>query len=387
MMLPLDLIRARRRQSKIRPLYANKGKRSLAETLIAVYSEHVEKKKGVLREALRGCEELGYDYKLVRGLASVLETRCVFQTRSVVPPLIARTEVFTEAARRVITSREERLQVLEAVGRRLGLKPSDLDESLYADLEDELILADFNIPKPEELVRYYNFFLTVALLAYSRDITLTHPDPDDYLEKITRKIGKTSLRTVKGATSYKIELKPSRRLAQRGAKMEELLTRLLKKKGWSLSAHVAYPERYRQTCLLELSIEREGKIMEPDPHLMETIIEIRPRRRLKKAPSFGDVIILEELAMRRGITEAELLRQIKAEGVEYKDLGGVLVTPGRLKEIRGALGGAGELTLGVAQRVLRKNGCRSPLPVLKALGYVVEWRKPRLESRVYRLGR
>ena len=65
------------------------------------------------------------------------------------------------------------------------------------------------------------------------------------------------------------------------------------------------------------------------------------------------------------------------------DLGGVLVTPGKLEEINRALGGVE--TLGEARKVLRRSGVRSFMPVLEALGYQVEPRRPRDKSRVYRL--
>ena len=42
-------------------------------------------------------------------------------------------------------------------------------------------------------------------------------------------------------------------------------------------------------------------------------------------------------------------------------------------------------TLGEARRVLRMSGVRSFMPVLEALGYQVEPRRPRDKSRVYRL--
>ena len=72
MMLPLDLIRARRRKGVIKPIYLE-GKTGLLETLIAVYNDHVDQKRGALSTALNDCEQLGYDYKLVRGLVSVLD--------------------------------------------------------------------------------------------------------------------------------------------------------------------------------------------------------------------------------------------------------------------------------------------------------------------------
>ncbi len=99
-MLPHELIRVRRTKAAITPLFADDEKLSLAKTLIAVYEENRDKRRGELLEGLASCEELGYDYKLVRGLSAVLDSRCIFGTRSFVPAVKARTMLFEAAARR-----------------------------------------------------------------------------------------------------------------------------------------------------------------------------------------------------------------------------------------------------------------------------------------------
>jgi hypothetical protein len=78
-----------------------------------------------------------------------------------------------------------------------------------------------------------------------------------------------------------------------------------------------------------------------------------------------------------------MLKEIREEGHEYRELGGVLVTPHKLEEISRALSDV--KTLGDAKAVLRGIGVRAIMPVLEALGYQVEPRRPRDMSRVYRL--
>lgn len=120
--------------------------------------------------------------------------------------------------------------------------------------------------------------------------------------------------------------------------------------------------------------------MERDPLEEETVIEIETRR--MERPGLGEVIVLEEQASRRGVTESQLLKEIREAGVQYRDLGGVLVAHKKLGELMEALGGAG--TLGAARSVLREYGVTSFMPVLEALGFEVEWRSPRDQSRVYK---
>ena len=148
-----------------------------------------------------------------------------------------------------------------------------------------------------------------------------------------------------------------------------------------MTASIVYPTRRKAAAVMELSsVQHDGLLMK-DPYREELIIEI-PSRAPRK-PTHGELIIVEQLAHRMGVTEEQLLREIREEGHEYRDLGGVLVTPNKLDEIKGALKGVE--TLGEARAVLRGKGVRSVMPVLEALGYQVEPRRPRDMSRVYRL--
>ena len=354
---------------------------SLSKTLIATYGSHVGMKRGALSEALSDCEQLGYDYRLVRGLSSVLEGRCVFESRAVMPPIEARAMVFGEAAGRVVATERERMAVLASVAKRLGVTVEQLDESLYGDLEDEQVLDEFSEPEPGELNLYYNYANTVALLAYSRSIHAEADEGDEYLGRLAERIGETRIDGRGRGSSIHIKLRPTRRLSQRGARIDEFVARLLDAGSWSIEASIVYPARRKDAAVMELNSVQHGNLLRKDPHREELIIEI-PSREPRK-PAYGEVIVVERLAHRLGVTERQLLREIKAEGHEYRDLGGVLVTPRILEEIRGALGGVE--TLEEAEKVLRGKGVSSVMPVLEALGYQVEPRRPRGESRVYRL--
>ncbi|MFH2110453.1 MAG: DUF790 family protein [Candidatus Bathyarchaeota archaeon] len=379
-MLPTEHLRVYRRGEVLRPIFLG-DETSLAKTLIAVYVDHVDRMRGELLEAVSDCEELGYDYRLVRGLASVLDSRTLFAVDSAVPPITARSEVFKEAGAKMVTTEAERLEVLEKVAGRLGVEAAQLDSSLYADLEEEQRVAEFKEPTPEELNRRYNYAQTVALLAYSRRITVATGRRDEYLESLAGALGDVEASGGTWAHTVSVSMKPTNRISMRGSRVDELMGRLLKAGRWTLEAVINYPSTNKRQGVLTLSSDVHGGLLERDPAEEETIIEITPRK--PKKPPHGDLIILEELAARRGVTEDRLLKEIRDEGFKYKDLGGVLVTPEKLEEIIEALRGAE--TLGEARSVLRNHGVRNFMPVLEALGYSVEWRKPRDTSRVYRL--
>jgi predicted nuclease of restriction endonuclease-like RecB superfamily len=379
LMLPKEHMRVFRRKGTIKPILIEDNT-SLAKTMISVYRDNVGRKRGELNDALSDCEELGYDFRLVRGLASVLETRVVYSVNSKVPPIQAREMVFKEAADKVITHEQDRMEILRKVSQRLEVTAEELDESLYGDLEEEQRLDSFKEPTAEELNKYYNFANTVALLAYSNQIMIKFKDEGTGLQYLAERIGETSFTGNHLISSLSIKLGATNRLSQRGSRIDEFLSSLLKQKDWDLQAEIVYPQRNKKICLFKMSKTDYGHLLESDTIQEETIIEIGG---IKKKPAYGDLVIIEDFAQIKGITEAEALRQIKGEGYKYVDLGGVLVTEPKLQGLREVLDGV--TTLEEARRQLKSQGVNNFIPVLQALGYTIEWRKPRNLSKVYRL--
>ncbi len=365
MMLPHELIRAKRTKTTITPLMVGGETLSLAKTLIAVYRESRDKRRGDLLEGLAGCEELGYDFRLVRGLSAVLDSRCIFGTRSFVPPVKARTMLFEAAAARPSITERDRVEVLADVAARLGVAPGDLEESIYADLADEQHLIDFRDPAPDELLQLYNFALTIAILTYSIHVAAGWSGRSERLERAAVALGDADVRV----GSLSLDLKPSKQLGVRGAKMEALLAALMETSDWTLHADVSYPPRHRETRPLDLSQRGNGGMLRAEPVEEEVVIEIKAPA---KKRSFGDVIVIDDATHRLGLTDGELFRRIETESVKYMRLPGVLVTPEKLAELREGLGAIEGRSFAEYKAYLKGCGCKNPVPVLEALGYVVD---------------
>ncbi|MBD3205719.1 DUF790 family protein [Candidatus Bathyarchaeota archaeon] len=382
MILSKENIRVFRRKGALYPQFLGEDY-SIAKTLIAVYEDHLGESRRELEEALKDCEDLGYSYKIVRGLAEVLDSRSDFHSESAIPPIRARELVFMEAAGLVVTNEDERTQVLGKVANELGVSIEELDNSLYADLEQESKLVEFNPPSPEELVRYYNYSLVIALLAYATRVEARHQGSDEYLVNLALNIGKVESQKILSSTKLIIELEKTKRVQGRGYKLDDFLSRLMENDDWFMRASIRYPKNRRITEL-EISSREHDKIIEKDPFEKEFIIDLgSDKEPLPKKKSYPDLIIIEDIARRKGITESRVLEQIEHESVEYKNLGGVLITLEKLRDLRELLGGVE--TLGEAQEVLKQNDVRNFLPVIESLGYMIEWRKPRDQSRIYKL--
>lgn len=383
-MLPQNLLRSRRSRGTIRPLYAKDDKLGLSKTLISVFEAHVDRKRGELRAALSRCEELGYDYKLVRGMSAVLEDSSIFQTRASIDPAEARRAVFEEVGERVVATEEERGRVLSAAAFRLGLSTDDLDASLYADLWDEQVLADFDSPTPMELLKEYNFALTLALLSQASRMELTFKGLDTHLEGVCDKLGRGQAHFFGGLSRLTVELPSSSRAGQHAMDLEELLARLMLHDGWRLTAEVPHKSRTGKRYLFEINRESDASFVTPSN--LKRRMTNRTQAETKQRRDIPDeVVIVDELASRLGVTEAEARRRLQDVAGGYVDLGGVLVTPVKLKELEKALTGAPDMRLGTVLGVLRKLGLRRPLPVLEAMGYAVDWAEERDQSRVYRI--
>jgi hypothetical protein len=382
LMLPPELLRVRRRSGRINLQLARDEALSLAKTLILVYEEHIGLTRGELREALGSCEELGFDYKLVRGLSVVLEERCDFLSRASVDPVKARKAVFEEAGGRVVATEEERNRVLSTVAFRLGVSVHELDRSLYADLDDEQELAEFFVIEPTDLLKGYNLASTVTLLAHAGHVELTYRGRDEGLVENGEKLGSCDVSASGSLSKMVVEWKPTNLIAYKAVNLESLLDRILSHSWWRLTAQVWFPSKAKKPYVFEATHEDAGEVMGSLP-----IVE----RRVSDVPIVpeplpgirGEIVDVAEEALRLGVTEAEVMRRLEGRGLV--DIGGVLISRGKLDEVEEALRDARDMRLGALIAVLRRVGARNPVSLLEAMGYSIDWAPDRKQSVVYRL--
>jgi hypothetical protein len=133
--------------------------------------------------------------------------------------------------------------------------------------------------------------------------------------------------------------------------------------------------------VFEINNKDGGDLIAVDQEENETIIEIGLPQ--KKESKYGEIVVLDDEARRRGVITAQIKKEIKEEGTKYRDLGGVLVTPEKHKELKNGL--AKLETLGEVQRFFKEQRVDDFIAVLEAYGYQVEWLKPRGNSKIYRL--
>jgi len=174
--LPSELLFVRRRKGIIWPRYAKLSGENLevANLLIEAYSRHVGEKKNVLKKFVGELEDMGYDYRFVRGLSVLLDRRSDFKCNVKVNPVELRRKLYQTTEKLGLpTTPEQRTRIIKSVASELKLTAEMMEESLYADLDSELVLAEFKPLPPQELLKNYNLSLTQTLLFSSTELNFT----------------------------------------------------------------------------------------------------------------------------------------------------------------------------------------------------------------------
>jgi predicted nuclease of restriction endonuclease-like RecB superfamily len=238
-MLPSELLITRTKKDRIHPdfLQVDAAQLELAEELISVYQQFVGTKKGELNDFMEDFEQ-GLEFKRIRGLRTLLERRCTFASKHVIAPVAARRAVFEAANARNVTTQADRAAVMNAVAGELNVSASDLEQSLWADLDSEVVLEQFEPLTPEELLRWYNLSLAQTLLFRATGMTLTVMDRAPALFRAIKYFGLMYL--PEGGKKIRIEGAPSLlKLSERyGTALAKLLPLIVRSESWELDAEI-----------------------------------------------------------------------------------------------------------------------------------------------------
>ncbi|MGA3197797.1 MAG: DUF790 family protein [Halobacteriota archaeon] len=261
-MLPSNLLIARSRSGKIKPVYAPLEERyvELASRLIETYEAHVGKRQGELVKHCRQFEGDGFDYRLVRGLIALLNRSAVFEPRSHIAPQKARREVFTEANRyALVATNEMKEEVMAQAASRLGISPLQLEESLWSDAEDELMLERFVPLGPHQLIQQYNLSLTQTLLFKAVSLEFTAGGNYQRIFRQLKYLGLMyTVEQVGGIYRVFVDGPVSLfKMTERyGTSLAKLLPSILEAREWRLKAHILAGER-EAPKLVELELDSD----------------------------------------------------------------------------------------------------------------------------------
>ncbi len=235
-MLTSDLLATRTYKGKIEPVYAVPDQENLkiSGSVTDLFQKHVGKTYGELIGEIEGIEEL--HYRLIRGLAQILERRCVIGTDAATEPAIARRTVFEEC-RGAVADMKERKEVIGRAARKLSFEPDVLEKALWADMEENLIIKEFQAITPEDLLRQYNLSLTQTLLFRATGMEI---EIEDNYQHVFRKIKQQGLMySIQDGKIYLDGPVSLFKMTERyGTALAKLLPIIMKCSRWSLKASI-----------------------------------------------------------------------------------------------------------------------------------------------------
>ncbi len=254
-MLPSDLLRVRFRRDKVYPIFLTE--KELAEEIIKIFRKNVGKKLKDLKREVEELEEI--DYKLVRGLFTILLRRCTLKTHSKIEPRILRRKIFEKG---FVVNEKERINILKKVAEEFGVSVKDVEESFFADLEDEKIIKDFREINADDLVKMYNLSLVQTLLFKSTKIEAHF---SGNYQKIFRAIKSQGLMyTVRKNKRFIVEIDgPASilKLSEKyGTAIAKVFPEIAKAKEWWINAYIFFRNR-NKTYIFQLDSRKKNILM------------------------------------------------------------------------------------------------------------------------------
>ncbi|MFW5935631.1 MAG: DUF790 family protein, partial [Halolamina sp.] len=186
-MLRKEHLRVSRAGGGYSPQFTDEEDRALAASLLGTFQGHVGERRRRLREAIEAAEREADSFKLVRGLAALLERDATFETRAAVPPRRTRRVAFESAESVGVAGDGERAEALSLAADRLGIDAATVARSLYADREVNQVLASFE-PRwgPETLLEQYNLSLAQTALFDAIEISVRGSEPAALVSAVKR---------------------------------------------------------------------------------------------------------------------------------------------------------------------------------------------------------
>lgn len=189
-MLPTDLLIHRQAGTEIIPKYLPLTQSSidLATEQIACFENSLGQTQGKLDNELAELEGDNPDYRVKRGLAHILKNSfSTFEVISPLEPQLLRQRTFTTAATTLFIP-QQRNQTLEVLASQLTTElnqevlPHEILKGLYADLQENRILTQFDTPTPEALLHRYNLSQVQGIFYRASQIIINahRNDPGEY---------------------------------------------------------------------------------------------------------------------------------------------------------------------------------------------------------------
>ncbi|GAA0509223.1 hypothetical protein SAMN04488066_1166 [Halorubrum aquaticum] len=186
-MLRKDLLRVSRAGGGYRPRFVGREHRPLAAKVLGAFEANVGEPRSAVTAAIDALEADEDDFKLVRGLAALVERECVFEERATVPPPRVRRVAFEAAEAVGVADEDDRERAIARAADRLGVDPGVVEADLYADRERNEVLVDADVRwDPDALLDQYDLSLAQTALFDATEVRVRSVDPKALVSAVKR---------------------------------------------------------------------------------------------------------------------------------------------------------------------------------------------------------
>ena len=269
-MLRKDLLRVSRAGGGFRPQFTGREHRPLAARVLGTFADHVGSRRGELEEGLATLEGDADDFKLVRGLAALVERECGFETHSPVPPRRVRRTVFEAAEAVGVASASERREAVDRAADSLGVRVSDVERALYADRDVNEVLVDADVRwDPDTLLEQYDLSLAQTALFDAIEVRIRSNDPKRLVSAVKRLRLMYEIERAESGHRELIVTGPDAlftRTRRYGTAFARLLRTVAETADWQLEATIDDRGRERTMTLSDADVTVPGvePVVEPD---------------------------------------------------------------------------------------------------------------------------
>jgi predicted nuclease of restriction endonuclease-like RecB superfamily len=189
-MIPSELLRYKiDYKNKINPVFCSlsteTSEYNIAKSIIDIFSKCYKEKKSKeqLDQAIKDLESNHQDYKMIRGLCSIVERRCMFKPKletecgmnnvsynvkepsmRLAPPEIRKMVFEESSANNVAISETKREHILHTISKKLKTDRDKILDLMWSDLDENTVIHSYNAIDPLELLFNYNISLIQTLL-------------------------------------------------------------------------------------------------------------------------------------------------------------------------------------------------------------------------------
>jgi hypothetical protein len=310
--LAKDLLSVEIRRGKVRPKYLYDSEQ--AKILISLFKENVGKKIQHLKREVKNLEQGRTDYKIIRALAELIQRRCELIPNTDLDILEVRRALFSEG---FVVDKEKRDSIFKTVAKDFQVSKEELENAMFADLPEQQILNQIDVPTPEDLMRQYNLSLTQTLLFDAVEMVFTAKENFQQIFKTTNYLG---LMYETDGTEIRVEGPASllKYTKKYGTSFAKLIPYIIQSDNWSIEAKIKM-ERGNEPKIFTLSLISDENVplpiykkqkpefdSETEEQFYKDFILYAPDWDIKREPTFikaGNYVIIPDFGFyKNGIT-------------------------------------------------------------------------------------